>query len=174
MIVGLTVADAAEVSEYGDGSAISAGAVSDGLSVAGGSVDELAVVHHVFSGRAGALAYGVHYACYHSGAHEITFVSARDLVYEDGVFSGGAAHVQVLSYDQATSVLSGYQLVSSDVEQFVLSSWDGLLFSDLGDFPVLYNRGEEDYQHVEVIIAAAVGLLVAFRYIYLALWGRRY
>lgn len=135
--------------------------------------DMVEIAQAVLAPTVGYLPYGVHYVVYSPGSSEIDLVYSRELVFDNGRFSGEGCTSLQLSFDPVSKDFNDYGLTILRDGSFSLQPGSVLVFSDLGDYPKIIDRREGDYQHVETIIAAAAMLLLCYRALVGAFFGRR-
>lgn len=118
----------------------------------------------IFGPVASKLPYGVHYVYWREGQYLYKFAYSAGLQYEDGRFTADDA--AVISYSTNTSYSGQATFVLGSETDFSLDPGDYLVWSDLGHYPALYERGEVDYAHLTCVILASFGLY----YLFLRLW----
>lgn len=118
----------------------------------------------IFQGVAKKLPYGVHYVYYRESQYEYCLAYSRDLSLAGSRFTAPTA--TVVTYYTYTGGNS--QPSYSVVEQsgFSLSASSYLVWSDLGDYPSLYERGPEDYAKLACVMLAAMQLFYLWRSLY--------
>lgn len=114
----------------------------------------------IFGPIASKLSYGVHYVYYREGQYNYCLAYSSDLVYEDGVFSSETATVVTYNTYSGSSGQASFSV--STERNFTLSPGNYLVWSDLGDYPTLYERGGEDYAKTACIILASFGIYYLF------------
>lgn len=114
----------------------------------------------IFGPLASKLPYGVHYVYWREGQYLYKFAYSAGLQYEDGRFTADDA--AVISYSTSTSYSGQATFVLGSETDFSLNPGDYLVWSDLGHYPALYERGEVDYAHLTCVILASYGLFVLF------------
>lgn len=114
----------------------------------------------IFGPIASKLPYGVSYVYWRDSQYEYCLAYSDSLVLNGTRFSADTA--TVVRYNTN----SGYQTqatftVSTDAN-FFLDARNYLVWSDLGDYPTLYERGTEDYAKTACVILASFGLYYLF------------
>lgn len=114
----------------------------------------------IFGPIASKLPYGVHYVYYREGQYDYCLAYSSDLVYENGRFTADSA--TVVTYSTYTSGGGQAHFTVSEERNFSLSPGNYLVWSDLGDYPTLYERGGEDYAKTACVILASFGIYYLF------------
>ncbi len=114
----------------------------------------------IFGPIASKLPYGVSYVYWRDSQYEYCLAYSDSLVLNGTRFSADTA--TVVRYNTN----SGYQTqatftVSTDAN-FFLDARNYLVWSDLGDYPTLYERGTEEYAKTACVILASFGLYYLF------------
>ena len=114
----------------------------------------------IFGPIASKLPYGVSYVYWRDSQYEYCLAYSDSLVLNGTRFSADTA--TVVRYN----TYSGYETqatftVSTDAN-FFLDARNYLVWSDLGDYPTLYERGTEDYAKTACVILASFGLYYLF------------
>lgn len=109
----------------------------------------------IFRGVVYNLPYGQHYVYFRDGQYNYRIAYSRDMELTGHNFYG--SDVTVVTYN--TYYTSGGQptFTTSHQSAFSLSAGDYLVYSDLGDYPALTDRGVKDYAQT-----ACIGLAVIF------------
>lgn len=114
----------------------------------------------IFAGIAGKLPLDHHYVYYRDGQYDYVLVHSVDLQYDGTSFY--AADVETVTY----STSGGYQeqptITFGSETDWLLSPKNYLVWSDLGSYPDLINRGEVQYEALCCLILCsfAVWLLL--------------
>lgn len=116
----------------------------------------------IFGPIASKLPYGVHYVYWRESQYVYKLAYSADLIFEGGRFS--ADQVTVISYTSSSGYQSQATFTTNTESSFRLDPDDYLVWSDLGDYPTLYERGVVDYAQLSCVILASFGLF--------ALWDR--
>lgn len=99
------------------------------------------------------LSLGDEYVFFRDSQYGYTLV-AGDLVYENGNFSLNGSGKQY-NFDAVTTGSYGsvtyYTYTTSDISTFTLSTNNRLVYSSLGDYPTLYERGVV-YEEITLLI----------------------
>lgn len=96
----------------------------------------------------------VHYVLFRSGQYDYRLVYGKDLEYSNGYFS--ADSVQYVAYS------TRYYTWSQGMERsFGLSAGNYLVYSDLGDYPMLHS--ESIYQWLLILLGAVYLLFIIYR-----------
>lgn len=96
------------------------------------------------------------YVCFRSGQSEYHLILG-DVVYENGVFSvDGTAKDYKLSSDGGYSSYYAYDI--SEITSLSVSPGDKLIYSNLGDYPHLIERGAQ----IETITAVLLGIAMLY------------
>lgn len=96
----------------------------------------------------------VHYVLFRSGQYDYRLVYGKDLEYSNGYFSAGA--VQYVAYNTRN-----YTWSQGTESAFSLSAGDYLVYSDLGDYPMLHS--ESIYQWLLILLGAVYLLFIIYR-----------
>lgn len=115
---------------------------------------------NIFGPVASKLPYGVHYVYWRDGQYQYKFAYSADLVYEGGEFAAPSA--TVITYTTSTGYQSQATYVVSTERNFSLDPANYLVWSDLGDYPTLFERGEADGTQLTNIMLASFGIFVLF------------
>lgn len=137
-------------------------------------ISEISLARDVFGPASATLPFGVHYLCYSPSQGQINFVFGRNIALENGEFYSEDCTLQALTFDSDGEHFLDYSLASSHPLAFSYTPGERLVFSDLGDYPALYYRKEGDYQYAECVIAAIASILLLYRGIVGAFYGRRF
>lgn len=124
---------------------------------------------NIFGPVASKLAYGTHYVYWREGQYQYKFAYSPDLVYEGGEFAAETA--TVITYTTSTGYQSQATYVVGTETNFSLDPGNYLVWSDLGDYPALYERGEADHAQLTNVMLASFGIFVLFER--LVRWCRR-
>lgn len=124
----------------------------------------------IFSAIASKLDYGVHYVYFRSGQYDYCLAYSPDLSLSGTVFSG--EDVTVVTYSTSSSYNSQASFSTSFESNFSLSAGSYLVWSDLGDYPTLYDRGEVDYEKLACVILASFGLYYLFHRLWVCICQR--
>lgn len=114
----------------------------------------------IFGPIASKLDYGVHYVYWRESQYEYCFAYSDSLMLNGTRFSASSA--TVVSYNTSSSYQTQASFTVSTDTNFSLDAGDYLVWSDLGNYPVLYERGVEDYGKTACIILASFGLYYLF------------
>ena len=114
----------------------------------------------IFGPIASKLDYGVHYVYWRESQYEYCFAYSDSLMLNGTRFSASSA--TVVSYNTSSSYQTQASFTVSTDTNFSLDAGDYLVWSDLGNYPVLYERGVEDYGKTACIILASFGLYFLF------------
>ncbi len=114
----------------------------------------------IFGPIASKLDYGVHYVYWRESQYEYCFAYSDSLMLNGTRFSASSA--TVVSYNTSSSYQTQASFTVSTDTNFSLEAGDYLVWSDLGNYPVLYERGVEDYGKTACIILASFGLYYLF------------
>ena len=101
------------------------------------------------------LPYGTHYVYWRSGQYVYQLAYGQSLSFEGGRFVGEA--VELVTYRTYMGGGNQSTLVYSTESNFTLNPGNYVVWSDLGHYPTLYERGVLDY-----VQAACFGLAVCF------------
>lgn len=111
----------------------------------------------IFQGIAGKLPYGTHYVYWRDGQYVYRLAYSSSLAYDGSRFTG--QDVEVVSYTTNTGYGSQVTLVHSQEVTFSLTPGSYLVWSDLGHYPTLYERGVETYVYAAVFGGAVFFVL---------------
>ncbi len=114
----------------------------------------------LFGPMASKLGHGEHYVYWRDSQYEYKMAYGQSLLFDGSRFLGDS--VQIITYTTHSGYSGQATLTCVDEVDFRLDPGDYLVWSDLGHYPALYERGVVDYVH-----AAAVGVAVLFLYIVL-------
>lgn len=115
---------------------------------------------NIFGPVASKLPYGTHYVYWRDGQYQYKFAYSPGLAYENGVFTASSA--TVITYTTNTGYQGQATYVVGTEGNFSLDSDNYLVWSDLGDYPTLYERGEVDYAELTCVMLASFGLFMLF------------
>lgn len=118
----------------------------------------------IFQAVAKKLPYGVHYVYYRESQYEYCLAYSRDLVLSGSRFTAPTA--TVVTYRTYTGGSSQPTYSVAEQSGFSLSAGNYLVWSDLGDYPTLYERGPEDYAKLTCVMLAAMQLFYLWRSMY--------
>ncbi len=118
----------------------------------------------IFGPVAAKLPYGTHYVYWREGQYTYKFAYSASLALSGSRFTG--SDVAVLTYQTYNSYNSQATFVRSSEASFSLDAGNYLVWSDLGDYPTLYERGGEDYAKTACIILASFGLYYLFHHMW--------
>ena len=110
----------------------------------------------IFGPIASKLPYGTHYVYWREGQYTYCFAYSGTISFENGRFFG--QDVTVITYETNNSYNSQATFTTAQESNFTLSPGNYLVWSDLGNYPTLYERGGEDYAKTACIILASFGL----------------
>lgn len=110
----------------------------------------------IFERIAQKLPYGTHYVYFRQSQYEYVLAYSPDLILQGTAFS--APSVTLLTYSTASGYTSQASFVESTDTSFWLEAGEYLVYSDLGNYPTLYERGGEDYAKTACIILCSFGL----------------
>lgn len=110
---------------------------------------------NIFGPVVSKLPYGTHYVYWREGQYEYRLAYGESLEYDGSRFLGDS--VEVVTYRTNTGYGSQATFVYSAESNFTLSPGSYLVWSDLGHYPTLYERGVQDY-----VETACFGLAVCF------------
>lgn len=132
-----------------ESAAVALAAISDNYGVGTSHVS-------IFGGMVGKLPLDHHYVYYRDGQYDYVLAHSDSLVYDGGRFL--AENATLVTY----TTTSGYQsqptfTVSEDTD-FQLDPANYLVWSDLGEYPDLINRGEVQYEALACIILCSFAL----------------
>lgn len=121
---------------------------------------------NLFGGVAAKLKHWEHYVYYRESQYVYVLVYGSELRYDGTRFYSD--HVTVVRYNSNTGS-SGTQATWSVAAStgFALQPGQYLVWSDLGDYPTLYERGTQDYVQTVCIILSSFALYYLFHH----LWG---
>ena len=115
----------------------------------------------IFGPIASKLGYGVHYVYYREGQYKYCLAYSPSLSLNGTNFTG--ENVTVVTYSTSTSTYSQATFTVTEEANFTLSAGSFLVWSDLGNYPTLYDRGTEDYAKTACVILASFGLYYLFK-----------
>lgn len=104
----------------------------------------------IFAGMAGKLPLDHHYVYYRDGQYDYVLAHSDSLVYDGGVFSADDA--TIVTYSTSSSYQSQPTFTVSADSDWSLDPADYLVWSDLGEYPDLIDRGEVQYEALACII----------------------
>ena len=98
----------------------------------------------IFAGLAAKLDYGVHYVYYRESQYEYCFAYSAEMLLDGTVFT--APSVSLVTYDTRRGTYQDQPTYTvSTQSNFRLDTDNYLVWSDLGDYPELYDREVRDY-----------------------------
>ena len=118
----------------------------------------------IFGPVASKLPYGTHYVYWREDQYTYCFAYSSTISFENGRFSG--QDVTVITYETYNSYNSQATFTTAQESSFSLSPGNYLVWSDLGNYPTLYERGGEDYAKTACIILASFGLYYLFHHMW--------
>ena len=118
----------------------------------------------IFGAIASKLDYGVHYVYYRDGQYDYCLAYSDSLELSGTTFSG--EDVTIVTYSTSSNYNSQATFSVDEEANFSLSAGRYLVWSDLGDYPILYDRGAEDYAKTACIILASFGLYYLFKHLW--------
>ncbi len=124
----------------------------------------------IFQGVAKKLPYGVHYVYYRESQYEYCLAYSRDLSLAGSRFTAPTA--TVVTYYTYTGGNSQPSFSVAEQSGFSLSAGSYLVWSDLGDYPSLYERGPEDYAKLTCVMLAAMQLFYLWCSLYTSIRQR--
>lgn len=110
----------------------------------------------IFGPVASKLPYGTNYVYWRNGQYEYCLAYSPDLEFDGSRFT--SPEVTILTYTTSTGYNSQATFEVSQDTNFVLSPGSYLVWSDLGDYPTLYERGGEDYAKLACVILCSFAL----------------
>lgn len=125
---------------------------------------------NIFGPVASKLPYGVHYVYWRDGQYTYRLAYGDDLVLSGSRFT--APEVTVVTYQTNTGTSTQAYFTSVYESNFSLSAGSYLVWSDLGDYPTLYEREVRDYAETACIILCSFGVFYLMRRIWLGFCGR--
>lgn len=111
-------------------------------------------------GVASKLDYGVHYVGWGDGNSTYSLAYSSDLSWVGTEFVGTSVEVVTI---QAGAVGESPSWSVSTDDDFSFSPGSALVYSDLGQYPQLVERGGKDYAQTACIILCSFGLFYLFR-----------
>lgn len=119
----------------------------------------------IFQGVAERLPYGVHYVYWRNGRYEYCMAYGNTLSVSGSNFTG--SNCTVITYYTYTGNGTQATWNTASVSNFSLNASSYLVWSDLGDYPTLYDRGGVDYVKTVCIILCSFALYYLFHH----MWG---
>ena len=110
----------------------------------------------LFAGAISKLPYGTHYVYYRESRYEYCLAYSADLALDGRVFTAPSA--TVITYDIRSSSYGQPTWTSSFEQNYFLDAGNYVVYSDLGMYPILYDRGVVDYEKVTAVILCSFGL----------------
>lgn len=114
--------------------------------------------------------YGTHYVYWRSGQYEYKLAYGRSLSYDGSRFLGDS--VEIVTYRTNTGYGSQASLIHSTESNFALNPGNYVIWSDLGHYPTLYERGTLDYVHTAVLLLALFLVYSLFRNLWSSIRGK--
>ena len=114
----------------------------------------------IFAGMVGKLPLGHHYVYYRDGQYDYVLAHSDSLVYDGGMFS--AADATIVTYTTSGSYQSQPTFTVSSDSDFQLDPADYLVWSDLGEYPDLIDRGEVQYEALGCFILCSFAVWIIF------------
>lgn len=120
---------------------------------------------NLFGPIASKLPYGTHYVYWREGQYVYSLAYSDTMELNGSRFS--ADQVTIVSY----TTYAGYggaqaNLTSESERNFSLDAGNYLVWSDLGDYPTLYERGAVDYAKTTCIILCSFALYYLFHHLW--------
>ena len=125
----------------------------------------------IFAGVVSKLDYGQHYVYWREGQYLYCLAYSTSLSLAGSRFT--ADSVQVVQYRSYSGYQSQATFSTYTDSNFSLDAGNYLVWSDLGDYPELYERGAQDYAQLACVILASFGLYYLFSQLWQCL-GRRF
>lgn len=132
-----------------ESAAVALAAISDNYGVGTSNVS-------IFAGIVGKLPLDHHYVYYREGQYDYVLAHSDSLVYDSGMFSADDA--TLVTYTTNNSYQSQPTFTVSQDANFQLDPEDYLVWSDLGEYPDLIDRGEVQYEALCCLILCSFGL----------------
>ena len=98
----------------------------------------------IFAGVAEKLSFGTHYVYWREDQYVYSLAYSEDLVFDGTSFSG--EDVTIVRYDSSGGYQSPAVFYSDAVASFELDPLEYLVYSDLGHYPDLIERGGVTYE----------------------------
>lgn len=95
-----------------------------------------------FKDTVSGLPLSSHYVCFRSGQNEYVMV-AGDVVYNGGEFTLDGIAKEYRYYAEGTNYNSYYHYDVTEITEFSLEVGNNIVYSDLGEYPQLMDRGEK-------------------------------
>lgn len=118
----------------------------------------------IFGPVASKLPYGTNYVYWRNSQYQYCFAYSADLQLSGTTFS--APDAVVVTYTTSTGYNSQATFTTASESNFILNAGNYLVWSDLGDYPILYERGEVDYAKTACIILCSFGLYYLFHHMW--------
>ena len=104
----------------------------------------------IFAGVVEKLPFGTHYVYWRESQYVYALAHGETLAFEGASFSG--EDVTVVRYDSSGGYQSPATFYSDAESSFELDPQDYLVYSDLGDYPDLIERGGVTYEALACVI----------------------
>lgn len=118
----------------------------------------------IFGPVASKLPYGTNYVYWRAGQYQYCFAYADDMELSGTTFT--ASEAVVVTYSTVSGYNSQATFTTATDSNFSLNAGNYLVWSDLGDYPTLYERGEVDYAKTACIILCSFGLYYLFHHMW--------
>lgn len=118
----------------------------------------------IFAPVASKLPYGTNYVYWRAGQYQYCLAYSADMELSGSTFT--APEVTIITYTTSTGYNSQATFTADTDSNFTLNAGNYLVWSDLGDYPILYERGEVDYAKTACIILCSFGLYYLFHHMW--------
>ena len=119
----------------------------------------------LFSGIAEKLPYGTHYVYWRESQYEYCLFYSESLQLSDGLFTAPEGGTEV-TYTTAAGYQSQATYTTTQYDMWSLDPGYYLVYSDLGDYPTLYERGERDYAELACVILCSIVLYYLWHHLW--------
>lgn len=118
----------------------------------------------IFAGVAQKLSYGQHYVYWRESQYVYRLAYGQTLTFNGSTFTG--SDIRIVSYNTYTSSGSQTTFTVTVDTAFTLSPGSYLVWSDLGDYPCLYDRRGVDYAKTACVILCSIVLYYLFHHMW--------
>lgn len=108
--------------------------------------------------------FGEDYVFYRSGQYSYQFVVGKDIEYSNGKFSS-INEVELYDYVTSSGYNADYTWTLSTSNNFTLNTNNQIVYSNLGEFPTLEERGST-YEILQTLLIVIIALCVFIRGIF--------
>lgn len=110
------------------------------------------------------IGFSDNYVAFRSGQYEYTLIVGK-LSYENGVISSEGRCTEYLYKTEGTTYNSQYKYYVNDIDTFSVSTGNNIIYSDVGQFPQLVERGAK-YEMLSAVLIVILLLSVVINRIF--------